>query len=540
MPRADLKQHWDCIVVGGGASGAVVASRLSTDKARRVLLIEAGRDYAPGGEPAAVRDLFHVSVWDQRNLWDDVVVQWHKDTTPRRYEQARIIGGGTAVNAMVALRGVPQDYDAWEAAGATGWGWAGVLPYFRRLERDLDFSGPLHGADGPIPVRRHRREDWPPLAKALAAAARGMREVDDMNGVPADGVCRVPMSNLPSGRVTTAMAYLDEKVRTRPNLKILAQTTVARVLMEGTRVSGVQAEGQVHMAGEVILCAGALKSPLLLMRSGIGPAGELQRKGIPVIADLPGVGANLHDHPAVAVAALVTRSGMQPRAMRAAINMALRCSFDQPQDVYIAAPNKVSWHALGERLAALLCCLYKPYSRGRLSLDAVKFNVLDDPRDLARMVEAVTLAHSLLTSPEVRDLVLEVFPAGFSEQVRRLNQVNRLNGLKSAALLALLDGPRGWRKALVHRVMSGGNDFERLLADRRALEAWIKRAASGLFHPVGTCSIGSVVDPSLRVHGVTGVRVADASVMPEIPRGNTNLPAIMVAEKASDLIAAGT
>lgn len=466
------------------------------------------------------------------------MVRWHADSSPRRYEQARIIGGGSSVNAMVALRGVPQDYDAWEAAGAAGWGWREVLPYFRRLERDLDFDGPLHGKDGPIPVRRHRREDWPPFVRAVAAAAgrRGMPFVSDMNAEPADGVCAVPMSNLPSGRVSAAMAYLDRRVRGRPNLKVLCQTNVDRILLEGNRAVGVEARGERIEACEVILCAGALQTPRLLLRSGIGPARELEKKDVKVAVDVPGVGTNLHDHPMVAIGVILARQARQPAAQRAAINMALRRSSMLPHDLYIAVQNKVSWHALGARLGALLCCLYKPYSRGRLTLDAIEFNLLDDARDRTRMVEAVTLAAELARSPECRDAVAGVFPTGFSERVRRLNRHAWDNRLKAACVAAALP-------FLPRRVLSGGYQLDALLADRRALEAWICRAASGLFHPVGTCRMGedaqAVVDPRLRVRGIRGLRVADASVMPEVPRGNTNLPTLMIAEKAADVIASG-
>jgi 5-(hydroxymethyl)furfural/furfural oxidase len=566
LPRAltahsDLGSSWDYLIVGGGSAGVVLASRLSARPENRVLLIEAGRDILPGAEPSSVRDLYPVAANEPGNLWPDLDVHWQRPRAggaARRYEQARILGGGSSVNAMVALRGVPQDYDAWAAAGATGWAWQDVAPYFRRLERDLDFAGPEHGTDGPIPVRRHRREDWPPFVRAIAeaAAARGLASVDDMNAAPVDGICRVPMSNLPSGRVSAATAYLDAAARRRSNLSVLTDTEVVRILLEGARASGVRARGprgeETHLAREVIIAAGALHSPALLLRSGVGPAEALHRVGIAVHADLPGVGANLHDHPMVALAVSLARGARQPRTQRPGVNMALRLSSGlpggAPHDLYIAVQNKVSWHALGERFGALLCCLYQPHSRGRLSLVApdprveprIEFDLFTDPRDLPRMVEAVRVAAGLLHTPAVAPTIEQAFPSGYTAAVRHLNRHSLANRIVAAALAQLLDASATLRTRFVRRAMAGGTQIDWLLADPAALDAWIRARAVGFFHPVGTCRMGAtddgfaVVDARCRARGLAGLRVVDASVMPQIPRGNTNLPTIMIAEKIAD------
>lgn len=558
-----MPAEWDYVIVGGGSSGAVLAGRLSAAAGNRVLLLEAGGDYPPGTEPATVRDPYHLSVYEPHNLWPDLTVRWHAAAKPRFYEQARLIGGGSSINAMVALRGVPDDYEAWARDGAAGWGWDDVLPYFRRLERDLDFGGPLHGDGGPIPIRRHRREDWPPFVRAVAAAAaeRGLHLVDDMNGAPADGIARVPMSNTADGRVSTAMAYLDRSARARPNLAIIDRAQAVRITFDGSRATGVVVrrgtrEEQIR-GREIIVAAGALQSPALLLRSGIGSGAALQRLGIRVQSDLPGVGENLHDHPVVAIAALLRPQARQPDSLRAAINMALRLTSGEPgssaHDLYIAVQNKVSWHALGRRIGALLCCLYKPYSRGRVALSdpdaakplAVAFDLLADARDLRRMHEAVILACELVTAPGVGPLVHEVFPAGFSDSVRRLNRLSTVNRVRAGLLLTLLDCAPSLRRRMVRAVFGGGIDLGALAADAAMRTSWIRARATGFFHPVGTCRMGragdprTVVDPACRVLGVGNLRVVDASIIPEIPRANTNLTTVMMAEKAADAILRG-
>jgi 5-(hydroxymethyl)furfural/furfural oxidase len=562
---------WDYIVVGGGSAGATLAARLSAPSKNRVLLIEAGRNYTPDNVPPEVKDTFFRAVYNPRNLWPGLMVHWQpvphnapETAAARRYEQARIIGGGSSINAMIALRGVPGDYDSWAKAGCAGWAFADCLPFFRKLERDLDFPGPLHGGDGPIPVRRHKREEWPPFARAVseAAAARGMAFVDDMNGAPADGFCRVPMSNLPTTRVSTAIGFLDNETRRRPNLRIVSDTVAEQLVLDGKKVTGVVARGpggsETFKGREVIVSAGALHSPAVLLRAGIGPAASLSRQGVEVKVDLPGVGENLHDHPVVAVAAFLKPEGMQPASLRPHANLALRLSSKvagcAAHDLYVTVSNKSSWHSLGLRLAALLCCVYKPYSRGRLTLAAaspsteprIEMNMFTDPRDMQRMAPLVRLAHELITAPGTRTLVNEIFPAGFTEEVRALNRQAFSNRIKARALLTALDGPAPLRRALVRSAMSGGREMGRLVADQSALEEWIRATATGFYHPVGTCRMGSpddtmtVVDTACRVRGVGGLRVVDASVMPEVPSANTNIPTIMVAEKVADAILGGS
>ena len=294
------------------------------------------------------------------------------------YDQGHIIGGGSSVMGMVALRGVPEDYDEWDRVGARGWGWRDVLPYFRKLESDLDFGGDLHGRDGPTPIRRTPYEQWTPLAQAARqfAELRQMPFVADMNGDARDGYCALPMSNTERSRASAAICYLDAAIRRRDNLTIVPDALATHLLFEGRRAIGVKATvggaEKEFRAREIVLCGGAIQSPALLMRSGIGPAAASRAMGIEVTADLPGVGQNLQNHPVLFIGA-----HLRPHARQAAMPRTLQFSCfrlssglpDCPAtDLVINLQSKSSWSALGAQIANLGPVLWKPFSRGQVTL----------------------------------------------------------------------------------------------------------------------------------------------------------------------------
>ncbi len=554
---------YDIIIVGGGSAGCVLAGRLSEDPSCHVLLIEAGRDDRPGHEPAHIRDTLFVAPYQPENVWPGLLVQWTRPRTdeeqrpPQPYIQARVIGGGSSINAMAAPRGMPDDYEEWNRLGADGWGWRDVLPWFVRLESDADFAGPEHGRDGPLPIRRIPREDWPPFVRAVAGTLeqQGLPHVADMNTDFRDGVCSLPMTRTESARATTAMAYLGDAVRARPNLAILANTTVERIVFNGTRAIAVETRAPAGAlafdGGEIVLAAGALQSPVLLLRSGIGAAKELEAAGVRTIVDLPGVGRNLHDHPAVAVAGFLRRSARQAAALRPATSIIVRATSECPEavraDLFMGAPNKVAWHPFGQRLAAINVAVNRPESRGavrltRGAMPELDFNLLGEPADLARLRAGFRRACKTMECPAVRELLLATFPVAFSRRVARANRYGVWNWLQSAALTGVLDLTGPLRLDVIRRLVSAAPPLAELLQNERQLDRWIRRSVAGFFHPVGTCRMGAprdpqaVVDPTGRVYGVEGLRIVDASVMPRIVRANTNLTTIMIAERLAATI----
>lgn len=556
-----VDKEWDYAIVGAGSAGATLAARLSEDSRAHVILIEAGRDFAPGQEPADIRDVFYTAAYNWDYHWPNLRVRsipQDRGGKEGLYTQARVMGGNSSINSMVAQRGQPRDFQRWVEMGASGWDWEDVLPYYIKLENDSDFDGPMHGKDGPITIRRHPKADWPQFSKALERAmqARGLAYVADMIAdIEAAGYCSLAMTSTPQCRASTAISYLTAEVRRRPNLTILSDATAEKLLFADKRVRGLRLihDGSVRdlSAREVILSAGTLHSPALLMRSGVGEADHLKSFGIPVVEARSGVGRNLHDHASITVAGHIRRQAKQPEWLRSHANLCMRFSSAlegcDENDMYISMMNKTSWHPLGKRLASMVVVLNQPFSRGELRLrgpsaleePSCDLNVLQDERDAIRLAQGMKLAADLLSDPEVSPFVTERFAAIYSERVAKLSRIGAKAWVSSLIGSIAMDGPPAVRRFITRRIIAPDADLEPLLNDTVARAEWLKGHAGGFFHSAGSCRMGcrddpgAVVDPSTRVIGVEGVRVVDASIMPQVVKATPNVTVIMMAEKVA-------
>jgi choline dehydrogenase len=507
-------RDFDVVIVGAGPAGCVLANRLTEDPGRRVALLEAGPDYGPDAT-AWPAEMLDADGWNpDSHPWGYLHVD-RPTARPLPLPRARVVGGNSTINASVWLRGSAADYDGWAACGNPGWGFADLLPYFRRSETD-PLGGPLHGTDGPVPVFRVPEADLSPLDRAFVAAAKslGYPWAADLNGDGAQhpSVGLTPRNVADDVRMSAAFTYL-APARPRPNLTIVPDALVDRVLVVDGRATGVRiADGREVRGREVVLCAGAYGSPAILLRSGIGPAADLRALAIPVVADRPGVGSNLLDHPDLLfttgddeVAYRVTPDAAPTAYLGVpALIKARSDQIDDDIDLYIVHGQHRD-EARGEWVVWLGLNLEAAPSQGRVCLTAA------DP------AATLEIDHAYLSDPAE----LEACCDGM-ELIRRLASTRPL-----ADVLDPIPGRvPAWR-------------------DRAELRAWVCDRVETTFHPSGTCRMGpatdpeSVVDHTGQVHGIAGLRVADASVFPTIPRANIHCTVVAGAEKLADAIRHG-
>jgi 5-(hydroxymethyl)furfural/furfural oxidase len=479
---------------------------------------------------------------------------------PVHYEVAKVMGGGSSVNYQAANRGAPADYDEWAELGAAGWAWKDVLPWFKKLEDDADFGDDeYHGKGGPLPVQRMPRDKWCGYTKAIAGGleTKGLRFLPDQNGRFEDGYFAATQNNVDGKRVSAAAAWLNNEVRARPNLRILSRSVVKSVTFEGARATGVvvdtPAGEQAFFARETVLAAGAAHSPAILLRAGVGPAAQLKSVGVEVLRDSPGVGENLRDHPGVGVLAYMTpgsRVDLAERPLQISYRFSSNVADCPPGDMFTSTFCRGGWHGVGRRLGTAMTWVNKAYSAGRVSLQSAdwrdepkcELNYFDDRRDLERLMKGWRFSASLFDTEPVRKVTRTAIGARLSPRARAAMLVNAKNRVVMGVAGAMMDGPALLRDAIMTKAISEAPPVADLMRDDALLEDFVRSTAMGIKHLSCTCRMGGADDPKAvtlndgRVKGVEGLRVADASVMPNLPRCNTNLTTLMIAEKLSEAI----
>jgi choline dehydrogenase len=496
---------YDFVVVGGGSAGSVVASRLSEDPGVRVLLLEAG----PADGSAAM------SVPTAWPALQGSEIDWRYTTVPQPglggtaipYPRGKVLGGSSSINAMAFLRGHRSAIDAWEAAGAKAWGYDDLLPYYQRSEHTEGLDLHYRGTGGPMRPKPAATIHPTALAFIEAVQERGYPASADLNGADQEGVARYDLTVADGARQSAADAYL-RPVLDRPNLTVVTDALARKLVLSGSRCTGVLYTfgGQLRTAeaGEVVLCAGAIGSPHLLMLSGIGPAGALRAHGIAANADLPGVGENLSEHPLAPV--VYSAAQPMPDAVnnRGGVLAALRT------DPALPAPNV---HVVFMDFPYIPPGMHGPHNGYTIA-----FALLNpDSRGSVRLASADPAAAPLIDPGLLAD------QRDVDAMVAGLRLTREIGGAQALA---------PWRQ---EEALPGA-----AVTTAVRQRDFLRRSTGGYWHPVGTCRMGTgpaaVTDPQLRVHGISGLRVADASVMPSIPAANTNATVLAIAERAADLI----